>query len=185
MAKTTTQRITLVALLASLSTVIKFLSLITTNPQGGRLTFYEIPIIIAGSLFGPIYGIITGFASDVGFMVMYGSGPNLHTISSMQWGLLAGILLYKQKITIKNLLMVVLLGSITEFFVSGFAVYLFNFGSDPEVTFLIFLATSTLRTIILVIKWPIQVYLLRLLYLRVLEVYDTPKMKKSVSPVLE
>lgn len=63
--------------------------------QGLRLSFGELPIMIAGFLFGPIIGGLTGIAADLIGVLVNPMGPYFpgFTISSMMWGVIPGIIM--------------------------------------------------------------------------------------------
>lgn len=64
--------------------------------QGLRISFGEVPIILAGYMFGPVVGGITGIAADILGMLINPQGPYYpgFTISSMLWGVIPGLLTY-------------------------------------------------------------------------------------------
>lgn len=65
-----------------------------------RLSFGEIPIILAGVLFGPIGGGLTGLASDlIGYIINSHGGPFFpgFSLSAVLTGLIPGWILYKRR----------------------------------------------------------------------------------------
>lgn len=65
-----------------------------------RLSFGEIPIILAGMLFGPGAGALTGLAADlIGYLINSHGGAFFpgFTLSAVLTGLIPGLLLYKQR----------------------------------------------------------------------------------------
>lgn|SRR5690554_89676 len=73
-------------------------------PLGGfaalRLSFGEIPIMLAGVLFGPLPGAVTGAAADlIGYLVNPHGGPYFpgFTISAILTGLIAGLMMHKRR----------------------------------------------------------------------------------------
>lgn len=179
------KRITLLAMLASISSVIKILFQATTGPAA-RLTFYELPLILAGSMFGPIYGMLAGLVSDIGYMTTYGYGFSLMTISAMMWGFVSGLILYRRTITFKKIIMVVFIASTLEFLINGYQLFIWNLGSNPELTWQMFMVSSTLRSVILIAKWPVQIYLVHLLYTRVMDFSPLVIVKqKSINPIAD
>ena len=179
------QRITLLAMLASISSVIKIIFQATTGPAA-RVTFYELPLILAGSIFGPISGMIAGFVSDIGYMTTYGYGFSLMTISAMLWGGISGIVLYKRTITLKKLLIVIFIASTFEFFINGAQLFIWNIAFNPDLTWMMFMVSSYVRSIILIAKWPLQIYLMHLIYTRVMDASPLVFVQqKSVYPVTD
>lgn len=78
-----------------------------------RISFGEIPIILAGILFGPAAGGIAGAVADlVGFMVNSHGGAYFpgFTLTAILTGLIPGLLLYRHRhrFTLIQLIMVVL-----------------------------------------------------------------------------
>ena len=180
-------RITLLAMLASISAIIKIIFQATTGPAA-RLTFYELPIILAGSIFWPLSGMIVAYVSDLGYALNmgYGAIPNLMTVSALMWGLLSGLILYKRQITLKRIIAVILLASTFEFLINGTQLFLWNLGTDPSLTWTMFMTSSAVRSIILIGKWPLQIYLMHLVYTRVMDASPLVMVNlKSVNPVLD
>lgn len=93
-----TRLVTNLSLLTAISIVLTRVFGIVL-PLGGalalRLGFGEIPIMLAGVLFGPIPGAVTGAAADlVGFLINPHGGPYFpgFTITAALTGLIAGIM---------------------------------------------------------------------------------------------
>ena len=63
--------------------------------SGLRITFGELPIMIAGFLFGPIIGGLTGIAADLIGVLINPMGPYFpgFTFSSMMWGVIPGLVM--------------------------------------------------------------------------------------------
>lgn len=73
-------------------------------PVGGglglRLSFGEIPLMLAGVLFGPAAGAMAGGAADlIGFLINPHGGPYFpgFTLSAVLTGLLPGLLLFRRR----------------------------------------------------------------------------------------
>ncbi|HHU60436.1 MAG: folate family ECF transporter S component [Bacillota bacterium] len=67
---------------------------------GLRITLGEVPLILAGLLFGPLAGAIAGIASDViGYLINQFGGPFFpgFAISAAITGFLPGVFLHKRK----------------------------------------------------------------------------------------
>lgn len=68
--------------------------------SGLRISFGEIPIMLAGVLFGPAGGALTGLAADlVGYMLNPFGGPYFpgFTLSAALTGLIPGLILFKKR----------------------------------------------------------------------------------------
>jgi ECF transporter S component (folate family) len=68
-----------------------------------RLSFGEVPIILAGVLFGPIAGALTGLASDlIGYIINSHGGAFFpgFTLSAALTGFIPGWILYKKRKTL-------------------------------------------------------------------------------------
>ncbi len=157
----TTQSLTRVAILISMSFLLKSFFVITLPTY--RFTFYDIPLMIAGIMYGPIIGGLSGLIVDWFNILMpnYATGFNLFTVSSMMWGIIPGLLLFGRKdLSLVRIVNTVLITSIIAFSINSYQLYLFM-GSGM-------LAELPFRVITLVIKLPIQVALIDILFKRVL-----------------
>ena len=87
-----TRRLVTMALLAALSVILARILGIQPLPYL-RLSFEDMPIILAGLLFGPVAGALTGVAADLagGLLSPYGINP-VFTVGPMAMGLCAGLL---------------------------------------------------------------------------------------------
>jgi uncharacterized membrane protein len=74
--KLTIRIIVSLALLAALSIVLTRVLAVTAGPY--RFSIGNMPIVLAGILFGPLAGALTGFVSDfIGASLTYGWSPQL------------------------------------------------------------------------------------------------------------
>ncbi|MCF7926294.1 MAG: folate family ECF transporter S component [Candidatus Izimaplasma sp.] len=157
-----THVLTRAAILVSMSVVLKiFLSFTLAD---FRFTFYGIPLMISGIMFGPIVGAINGFVVDWINILMpnLATGFNLFTVSSMMWGIIPGLLLYKRKeLTLISIVSVTLITSVLVFSINSYQLYVWMgkgmYGALP------------FRIGTLLIKLPIQVAIIDVLYNRVLK----------------
>ena len=90
------KELTLAAMLVAMSVVIGIFCKSILNFGGGlfRITFENIPIIIAGLLFGPIVGGVSGLASDLISYLLSGQvyPPNLIvTLGAFMIGVVSGV----------------------------------------------------------------------------------------------
>ncbi len=157
----TTQSLTRVAILVSMSFLLKSFFVLTLPTY--RFTFYDIPLMISGIMYGPIIGGLSGLIVDWFNILVpnYATGFNLFTISSMMWGIIPGLLLFGRKdLSLVRIINAVLITSIIVFSINTYQLYLF-IGSGM-------LAELPFRVATLVIKLPIQVALIDILFKRVL-----------------
>ena len=157
----TTQSLTKVALLVSMSFLLKSFFVLTL--PNFRFTFYDIPIMISAIMFGPVIGGFTGLIVDWFNILVpnYATGFNLFTLSSMMWGIIPGIFLYnKRELTMRRLSIVVILTSVVAFSINTYQLSIFF----P----LTYIADLPFRIAVLIIKLPIQVLLLDILFRRVI-----------------
>lgn len=97
-----TRTVTNLSLLTAVSIVLTRLFAVAV-PIGGhtvlRLSFGEIPIMLAGVLFGPLAGAVTGAAADlIGYLINPFGGPFFpgFTVTAALTGLVAGVMLSKE-----------------------------------------------------------------------------------------
>lgn len=146
------------AILAALAIALKFTSITSLEY---RFTFYDLPLMIAGIAFGPLVGGITGFITDWIYATTQGWPIGLFTLSSIAWGLIPGLMmLIFKKVDLKRVILIVFVTSIVAFGLNTFALYQFQ-GSGV-------LAMLPIRLITMVIKWPVQVFVVTAIHHRVL-----------------
>jgi len=156
--KLTTKALVGGAVLAALAITLKYTSITTMEY---RLTFYDIPLMIAGIAFGPFVGGIAGFVTDWIYATLHGWPIGLFTLSSIAWGVIPGLMmLVLKKVSILNLVLIVIITSFIAFSLNTFALYQLQ-GSAV-------LAMLPARLITMVVKWPVQVIALKAIYARVL-----------------
>lgn len=136
--KKTTKAVVLSALMVALSVVIGFLCKSYLTFGAIRITFENLPVIIAGFAFGPVFGALAGAASDIVSAVASGYSVNpIITVGAAAVGFTAG-LLYRHVFKGNGFLSIYLSAQIAHVFGSmiiktvglhvlyhyGFAVYL-------------------------------------------------------------
>ena len=169
----TTQMLTRTALLVGTSVVLKvFLSL---DSPTFRITFFELPLIILGILFGPVIGLIGGFIVDWIYVLYspFAFSFNLMTLSTMMWGFIPAVYFLKvKKVTIFNLSLVITLTSLVAFSLNSVQLYWwYNTGMYAELP---------LRIATMIIKLPLQVYLIKELHRLFITYVDTRYARKKV-----
>lgn len=98
--KISTRKMVQAGFLVALSIVsTRFLVIMPTNTL--RLSLGEVPLMLAGFLFGPVIGGISGIAADlIGIAINPMGPPHLgFTFSSMMWGVIPGLSLMLAKKT--------------------------------------------------------------------------------------
>jgi len=157
----TTQSLTRVAILISMSFLLKSFFVLTLPSY--RFTFYDMPLMVIGIMYGPIIGGLGGLIVDWFNILVpnYATGFNLFTISSMMWGIIPGLLLFGRKeLSMFRIVNAVLITSIICFSINSYQLYLFM-GTGM-------LADLPFRIATLIIKLPLQVLVLDILFKRVL-----------------
>lgn len=148
-----------IGVLVAIGVVLKVALSITVATY--RFTFYDIPLMIIGIMFGPLGGLIGGFTVDWINIMMpnLATGFNLFTISSMLWGCIPGLFLYKKDYSILKVTLVVFLTSVIVFGLNSLQLYMWM-GAGMY-------AMLPARLITLIIKLPLQVLIIDVLYKRV------------------
>lgn len=93
-----TKRLTTIGLLVGISVIFtRFLGVVMplAGIQALRLSFGQLPIMLAGILLGPVAGAITGALADIIGGVIFPIGPYFpgFTVSTAMWGFLTPLLL--------------------------------------------------------------------------------------------
>lgn len=103
---TTVKKIAVLAILMALGVVFKFFSI--GNGQF-RISIWDLPLIIAGIIAGPLYGGICALGADLIYSLCFSPYPFsfIMMFTTIVWGV-AGGLLYKKKIKIWHLAILVL-----------------------------------------------------------------------------
>lgn len=171
-----TRIITRLALLIAMAVILKLFVSITTSEY--RFTFYDLPLMISGIMFGPIYGAIAGFSTDVANIVYpnLATGFNLMTISSIMWGLIPGLLLHKRKVNLLTVSITVVMTSAICFSINTWQLAIWSNGASLHWAML------APRIVTALLKLPIQVIVVEILYSRVI-VWDLKKLNKSMGTI--
>jgi hypothetical protein len=114
-------------------------------------------------------GAIAGFITDVVYLVSFGYTVSLMTVSSVLWGVIAGLIIFKKGWTLKRIIIVVLIGSILEFLINGTQLFIWQSTGNLSQDLRVFLPQQPIRILILVIKWPVQIILVKIIYDRVIQ----------------
>ena len=149
----TTKNLVRVAVFVAVSIVLK--SFLSIETQIFRLTFFDIPLMLLGLLIGPVAGLIGGFVVDWMHVLFspFAFSFNLFTLSTMMWGFIPGIFLFRKKLSVTSLTIVVVLTSIIAFSLNTYQLFIW-YGEGIY-------AALPARIITMIVKIPIQVYLVR------------------------
>ena len=175
----TTKTLIRVAMLTALAILMKSYGSIETGIW--RLSFYEIPLIMLGIFFGPIPAFIGGLATDFGYIMSRGwmYGINFFTISTVLWAFVPAMLLFRRKYTATRLVLVVAFTSLLAF--SFNTLGLVQFWGTTQLVIIQdgVLGPMFPRIITLLLKLPIQVYLVHVLVTRLHLAFDDLELVKE------
>lgn len=149
----TTRNLVMVAVLVAISVVLK--SFLSIETQVFRVTFFDIPLMVLGLTVGPLGALVGGFIVDW-LHVMYSPFAfsfNLMTVSTMMWGFIPAIFLFRKKVGYINLTMAVILTSLICFSLNSIQLYIW-LGSGM-------FSALPIRIITLLVKLPIQIFLVK------------------------
>lgn len=149
----------LASLFVSMAFVID--SFLTVRIAGNmEIGLFPIPIIIAGYLLGPVWGIVCGLISDILYGMLYGFPPSLFTIPKLLWGLAGGLIyLIPSKHNILKFAIFITIASILETSINTIALYQY-FLRNPDSPALSFYDYLILNGVVLGAR--IQVMLIRI-----------------------
>ena len=147
------QTLATMAILTALSMVLKKYSIDTGM---FRISLFDTPILLAGMIAGPLWGVLVGFYSDLIYGLVSGYQFSfIMMLSALVWGLCGG-LLHKFKPKYWVLLLVVLASSIVTTLINSVQLYIWYQGG--------MFADLPQRIITMLIKWPITTTIVFILY---------------------
>lgn len=168
----TTKNIARISLLVALAMILKSYGSIETGIY--RLTFYDIPLIILGILYGPLVAIMGGLATDFAYVMSRGwiYGINIFTISTLMWALIPALLLFKRRYTVMKLSLTIIITSLIVFLLNTKG--LVGFYGQTQLIFLEGFVPGPLfpRVITAFVKVPIQAFLIHNLLTRLASAYE-------------
>jgi ECF transporter S component (folate family) len=139
-------------LLAAMSFVLKLYLSFTTLDL--RISFYDIPLMLGSLLLGPFIGAAIGFASDFAYITMAGFPFSfLMALSAVMWGFLPVLILRRNNVFFLSA--AIIITSLVAFSLNTVQLYIWT-GSGV-------FALLPLRFLIVVLKWPIQITVLKIL----------------------
>lgn len=152
------KKIAILSILMALGVVLKFFSIGTGE---FRISFWDIPLFMAGVIAGPVYGGIVALGADLIYGLCFSTYPFsfIMMFTTIIWGVAGGIFKYLKinKFTLIPLFLVVLGTSITSTVINSIYLILY-YGFESM------LLKLPLRLLVLVIKWPITTLLVYILY---------------------
>lgn len=158
-----TRKITVTAMLIAFAAVLKIISFSYSIGGGvitGRISFFAIPLMLAGYMFGPGYGLLAGFATDTVYILTnpFATSWSVFTVSTMIWGI-SGYLLRKlrYKHFTMSLILIILITSLFETAINTLGMYLL----DPSGG--IAIVSLFMRIITQIIRLPLLVIVMRAL----------------------
>ena len=172
-------KITTLAVLVALSIVLKKFSIDTGYY---RISLFDTPLLLAGMIAGPFWGIVVAFFADLMYNILSGYAYSfIMMFSTVLWGLVGGIF-HKVKLQFIPLLIVVFFTSVLTTSINSVQLYVW-YGAGSLI------AGLPLRITTMIIKWPITTVLVYTLYYRVVQVVLgdklKPKTKEEVNNVNE
>lgn len=142
------QAVIFAGLLAAMAFVLKLYLSFTTLDI--RITFYELPVLIGSIFLGPLLGGIIGLASDFAYITLAGFPFSfLLAFSAVLWGVIPGLIL--RRVQLSTLIPVIIGVSLITFGLNSLQLYIWA-GPGMWVLF-------PLRLLIVILKWPLQIYL--------------------------
>jgi len=116
------RRIVFASLFAAMASILKIFSLQISN--NFRISFFPIPIILAGYYLGPLYGLLVGFITDTTYIVYspYASFYSIYTISTLIWGI-SGYFIKLSKTKILMLFVILAITSLIETSINTLAMF--------------------------------------------------------------
>lgn len=169
-------KMTTLAILMALSIVFKKFSIDTGHY---RISLFDTPLLLAGMIAGPLWGMFVAFFSDLLYNLLSGFAYSfIMMFSALLWGLVGGIF-YKLKLRFVPFLIIVFFTSILTTTINSVQLYLW-YGAGSLISGL------PGRIITMLVKWPITTILVYILYYRVVNViYNKQPNNKKIKPQLE
>lgn len=161
MLKISTKKLAFLAIMMALGIVLK--SFLSIGSDNFRISFWNIPIFIAGIVGGPIYGGICALGTDLIYGFCFSSYPfsAIMTLTCVVWGISGG-LFFKKNIKLITLGIVVLITCLIETTINS--IYLYTYFESIERV----LVGLPLRLLVQLVRWPISTMLIYTLYNKVL-----------------
>lgn len=155
MFKINTKKLVMLAIFMALGVVFKFFSI---GNGEFRISFWDIPLFMAGIITGPFYGTLCALGADLIYGLCFSPYPFsfIMMFTTLVWGAMGG-LFYKKDMKIIALFIVVFITSISATAINSIYLTLY-YGWESM------LVKLPLRLIVLIVKWPITSGLIYYLY---------------------
>ena len=165
MRKKVIRNITISAILMALGAVLKYYGIMLTPTI--RISFFAVPLILAGLTCGMPYGLLASFGADLIYSMVSGYTYNFgFAISALYWGVLGGIfniiVRRKNKLPILVIIIGIFITSILETH-TNVLMSLVLYGTHTALVDLL------QKYLVLVIKFPLLVIITKLIYERVIK----------------
>lgn len=161
--KISIKKIAILSILMALAIVLKSFAI---GSDSFRISFWDIPLFMAGVIAGPIYGGITALGADLIYGLCFSKYPFsfIMMFTTIVWGVSGGLFKYIKisKFTIVPLYILVLVTSICATAINS--IYLITYQGMNTM-----LAGLPFRLLVMIVKWPITSTLIYILYKSVFE----------------
>ncbi len=164
--KLTIKKIAILAMLMALGVAFKFFSI--GNGQF-RISIWDLPLMIAGIIAGPLYGGICALGADLIYSFCFSPYPFsfIMMFTTIVWGV-AGGLLYKKRIKIWYLAIIVLCTSLIATGINSIYLWLY-YGFQSMV------AGLPMRLVTMFAKIPITTFAVYLIMMAICSKFDYSK----------
>lgn len=145
------------ALLTTMAIVTKTLFEVLPLPDVvKRVELFIVFIIVAGILLGPIYGALSGFVTDIVYVLTFGGVIGLFTLAHVLVGLIPGLIYYLIKYGKVNLAITLIISILTYFTINTIALDILKYIPANYIT----VSGRLLRTVAVL---PLQYFLVYIL----------------------
>lgn len=160
------RNIALSAILMALGVILKYFSI--TIPPTLRISFFAVPLILSGIIGGIPMGLVTAFGADLIYGLFLNPYPyNVgFALSALYWGIIGGIfhmiIKRKNKLSFLTIIIGIFITSLLETH-TNVLMTLWLYGTHTALVDLL------QKYLVLVMKFPILVFVIKILYERVIK----------------
>lgn len=160
------RNIALSAILMALGVILKYFSI--TIPPTLRISFFAVPLILSGIIGGIPMGLVTAFGADLIYGLFLNPYPyNIgFALSALYWGIIGGIfhmiIKRKNKLSCLTIIIGIFITSLLETH-TNVLMTLWLYGTHTALVDLL------QKYLVLVMKFPILVFVIKILYERVIK----------------